>query len=69
VAAGPGVSDKPDSKTEHTEQQAPGKRPTPAPHDKRSECIQDQAWFLENTAEKREADTLSQHGENVTGHR
>ena len=38
-------------RTELTEQQrAPGKRPAPAPHDKRSKCAQGQTLCLDHTA-------------------
>lgn len=48
MVAGPGLSHRSDGKTECTEQRAPGKRPTPAPYDKRSECIQGQAQCLKS---------------------
>lgn len=53
----PGVSDRPNSKTEGTQQQATWKRLTPAPHDKRSGCIQGQAQCLDHTSKEGEADT------------
>ncbi|KAL7397457.1 hypothetical protein ABVT39_022401 [Epinephelus coioides] len=44
----------------HLKEKTRGKRPTPAPHDKRSECVQGQARCLDDTSHKQEADTLSQ---------
>lgn len=67
IAIGPEFSDRPTGKTGCT-QQAPGKRPTPAPHDKRNECVQGQAQCLDHTSKEWEADALSQPAENVTSH-
>lgn len=52
MATGPGVSDRSHSKL-NTQQRAPGKRQTPPPRDKHSECVQGQALYLDHTTKNR----------------
>lgn len=68
LASRPVVFNRSNSKIERT-QCASGKRSKPAPYDKHCECVSGQAQRLVHTPEEWEADTLSQQGENVTGHR
>ena len=58
VATGPGVPERTNGQTEGTSHRAPGHRQTPAPNDKRRECIQSQARCLDHTSKERETDAL-----------